>query len=192
MAPAKVRVPPVAGLVRQRVHDHLERVWSHGLGLVVAPAGSGKTTLLASFAAASPDPVAWYRAEGRDESETALLVHLEAAFVAVLPGVDRGWATVEGASRALEGVAAGRILLVIDDLHVLESSPAERALERFIDYLPESLAVLIGTRSEPGFNLSRRRVSGGLLEIGPDDLRFRSWEVERLFREFYDVAVGPE
>ncbi len=72
------------------------------------------------------------------------------------------------------------------------SSPAERALERFIDYLPELLAVLIGTRSEPGFNLSRRRVSGGLLEIGPDDLRFRSWEVERLFREFYDVAVGPE
>jgi DNA-binding SARP family transcriptional activator len=65
-------------------------------------------------------------------------------------------------------------------------------LERFIDYLPASLAVLIGSRSEPAFNLSRRRVSGGLLEIGPDDLRFRSWEVERLFRDFYEVAVGPE
>ena len=52
--------------------------------------------------------------------------------------------------------------------------------------------MLIGSRSEPAFNLSRRRVSGGLLEIGPDDLRFRSWEVERLFRDFYDVAVGPE
>ena len=192
VAPAKVRVPPAAGLVRPRVHDRLERVWDHGLGLVVAPAGSGKTTLLARFAGSSPDPVAWYRAESRDESESALLIHLEAAFVAVLPGVARGWTSVEGASHALEQVAAGRILLVIDDLHVLESSPAERALERFIDYLPASVAVLIGSRSEPGFNLSRRRVSGGLLEIDADDLRFRSWEVERLFRDFYDVAVGPE
>ncbi len=192
VAPAKVRVPVVSGLTRQRVHDRLAGVWDHGLGLVVAPAGSGKTTLLARFAAASTDPVAWYRAEGRDESEAALLQHLEAAFVVILPGVARSWTSVEAASSALEQVAAGRILLVIDDLHVLESSPAERALERFIDYLPAPLAVLIGSRSEPAFNLSRRRVSSGLLEIGPDDLRFRSWEVERLFRDFYDVAVGPE
>ena len=192
VAPAKVRVPAISGLTRQRVHDRLGSVWVHGLGLVVAPAGSGKTTLLAGFAAASPDPVAWYRAESRDESEAALLQHLEAAFALILPGVSRDWTSVEGASRALDQVAAGRILLVVDDLHVLELSPAERALERFIDYLPASLAVLIGSRSEPAFNLSRRRVSGGLLEIGPDDLRFRSWEVERLFRDFYEVAVGPE
>ena len=192
VAPAKVRVPLVPGLVRQRVHDRLARVWDHGVGLVVAPAGSGKTTLLARFAAASPDPVAWYRAESRDESEAALLLHLEAAFVAILPGVARGWTSVEAASSALEQVAAGRILLVIDDVHVLESTPAERALERFIDYRPATLGVLIGSRTEPAFNLSRRRVSGGLLEVGPDDLRFRSWEVERLFRDFYEVAVSPE
>jgi DNA-binding SARP family transcriptional activator len=192
VAPAKVRVPIVSGLTRPRVHERLDAVWTHGLGLVVAPAGSGKTTLLARFAAASADPVAWYRAESRDESEAALLQHLEAAFVAILPGLTRGWTSVEAASRALEQVAAGRILLVVDDLHVLESSPAEQALERFIDYLPASMAVLIGSRSDPAFNLSRRRVSGGLLEIGPDDLRFRSWEVERLFRDFYNEAVGPE
>jgi DNA-binding SARP family transcriptional activator len=182
----------VSGLNRQRVHDRLSNVWNHGLGLVVAPAGSGKTTLLARFAAASPDPVAWYRAESRDESEAALLAHLEAAFTTILPGISRGWTSVEAASKALEQVAAGRILLVIDDLHVLESTPAEQALERFVDYLPAALAVLIGSRTEPAFNLSRRRVSGGLLEVGPDDLRFRSWEVERLFRDFYEVEVGPE
>ncbi len=185
-------MPIIPGLNRQRVHDRLGTVWNHGLGLVVAPAGSGKTTLLARFAAASPDPVAWYRAESRDESEAALLVHLEAAFSVILPGVSRSWTSIEAASTALEQVAAGRVLLVIDDLHVLESTPAEQALERFVDYLPATLAVLIGSRTEPAFNLSRRRVSGGLLEVGPDDLRFRSWEVERLFRDFYEVAIGPE
>jgi DNA-binding SARP family transcriptional activator len=185
-------VPAVAGMARPRVDDRLSAVWQHGLGLVIAPAGSGKTTLMARFAAASPDPVAWYRAEGRDQSEAALLQHLEAALLAILPGLGRGWTSVEAASRALEQLAAGRILLVVDDAHTLEGSTAEGALERFIDYAPPSLAVIIGSRSEPAFNLSRRRVSGSLLEIGPEDLRFRSWEVERLFRDFYAESVGPE
>ncbi len=36
------------------------------------------------------------------------------------------------------------------------------------------------------------RVSGALLEIGSEDLRFRSWEVERLFRDFYREPLPPE
>src|SRR5205807_5764809 len=49
-----------------------------------------------------------------------------------------------------------------------------------------------GSRAVPGFNLSRLRVSGALLEIGSEDLRFRSWEVERLFRDFYQEPLPPE
>ena len=44
----------------------------------------------------------------------------------------------------------------------------------------------------PRFNLSRLRVSGDLLEIGPEHLRFRSWEVERLFRDFHGEPLPPE
>src|SRR5205807_10361636 len=74
----------------------------------------------------------------------------------------------------------------------LEDSPAELALERLIDYAPPSITFLIGSRALPGFNLSRLRVSGALLEIGSEDLRFRSWEVERLFRDFYREPLPPE
>ena len=31
-----------------------------------------------------------------------------------------------------------------------------------------------------------------MAEIGPDDLRFRSWEVDRLFRELYDRPLPPD
>ena len=44
----------------------------------------------------------------------------------------------------------------------------------------------------PRFNLSRLRVSGQLTELSGDDLRFRSWEVERLFRDFYEEPLPPE
>ena len=43
----------------------------------------------------------------------------------------------------------------------------------------------------PSINLPRLRVSGELLELGPDDLRFRAWEVEQLFRDVYHDPVLP-
>ena len=99
---------------------------------------------------------------------------------------------MEDAVSGLEAALATNVLLIVDDLHTLTGSPAEAAFERFIDYAPPAVAVLAGSRTHPAFNLSRRRVSGELMEIGVDDLRFRSWEVERLFRDFYDDALRPD
>ncbi len=192
VVPAKVRAPRVRWLPRERLDKLLPELWAHRLALVVAPAGSGKTTLLAGWAAMADHPVAWYRAESTDGSEAALVACLEAACAAAVPNLPRGWTSVEDAAAALELAISTNTLLIVDDLHTLTGSPAEAAFERFIDYAPPTLAVLVGSRTVPPFNLSRRRVSGALLEIGVDDLRFRSWEVERLFRDFYDDALRPD
>src|SRR6195256_5906134 len=189
---AKVLIPQVQSLARERVDALLARIWQHRVGLVVAPAGSGKSTLLAGFAASATVPVAWYRAESWDAKTTTLLSHLQSAFTSALGPIPEGWDSVETAARALETWPGRRALLVIDDLHTLEDSPAELALERLIDYPPPNITFLIGSPGLPGFNVSRLRVSGALLEIGSEDLRFRSWEVERLFRDFYREPLPPE
>jgi DNA-binding SARP family transcriptional activator len=189
---AKVRVPRVTALVRERLNDAFERVWEHGLGLVVAPAGSGKTTALAQFAAALDVPVAWYRAEAAEADPRQLLAYLERALTAALGPLEPGWDTLEKAVAALERWPGRRALLVVDDLHVLAGSEGERVLGRLMDYAPPSLTVLIGSRSAPRLNLSRRRLAGALFELGADDLRFRSWEVEHLFHHFYREPLPPE
>src|SRR6266508_1929209 len=189
---AKVRVPRVTALVRERLNDAFERVWEHGLGLVVAPAGSGKTTALAQFAAALDVPVAWYRAETAEADPRQLLAYLERALTAALGPLEAGWDTLEKAVAALERWPGRRALLVVDDLHVLAGSEGERVLGRLMDYAPLSLTVLIGSRSAPRLNLSRRRLAGALFELGADDLRFRSWEVEHLFHHFYREPLPPE
>lgn len=189
---AKVLIPQVPSLARERIDVLLNRIWQHRVGLVVAPAGSGKSTLLAGFASSQRVPVAWYRAESWDAKTATFLSHLHSAFTAGLGALPNGWNSVETAARALETWNGRRALLVIDDLHTLEDSPAEESLERLIDYAPSNITFLIGSRSLPGFNLSRLRVSGSLLEIGSEDLRFRSWEVERLFRDFYREPLPPE
>ncbi len=188
----KLRVPHLDTLPRERLHALLAPVWHQRVALVVAPAGSGKTSLLTGFARSASVPVAWYRAESWDGHEATLVRHLEQALTAALPGIPAGWETIEDSAAALETWEGGAALLVIDDLHHLEGSQAEAALERLIEYAPPWLAVLAGSRVQPGFNLSRWRVSGRLLEVGADDLRFRSWEVERLFRDFYGAQIPPQ
>jgi len=187
---AKLRVPRADALPRERLDDLLSGLWSRRLGLVVAPAGSGKSTLLARFAAIAGVPVAWYRPETWDGAEDVFLGYLEAALRGALGDLPGGWRSVEDAARALQTWPGPRVLLVVDDLHTLEATPAEAALERLLDYAP-SLHLLAASRVLPRFNLPRLRVSGGLLEIGGDDLRFRSWEVERLFRDFYQDPLPP-
>src|SRR5712691_2866835 len=188
---AKLRVPASESYGLVRLDALMNRFWGRRLGLVVAPAGSGKTTLLSRFASTARAPVAWYRSESWDASQNHLLRHLEEAFVGIIGPHSRPWASVEDAIAALDGWSGERLLLVIDDLHSIARTPAEAALERFIDYAPPSLLTVIASRSQPAFNLSRLRVSGTLAEISGDDLRFRSWEVENLFRDFYQQPLPP-
>jgi DNA-binding SARP family transcriptional activator len=188
----KVRVPDVPSMGLDRLDARLDTVWNHRLGLVVAPAGSGKTSLLARFAARAPGPVGWYRAEGWDSDEAALVRHLEAALAATMPGIRRRWTDVADVANAVAAWRGERILLVVDDLHTLDATAAEAALERLVEYAPQQLTVLVASRMPPRFNLPRLRVSGQLLELSGEDLRFRSWEVERLFRDFYGEPLPPE
>lgn len=191
MLGAKIRVPRVKALARERLDEVLGRVWSHRLSLVVAPAGSGKTTLLAQFATAAGVPVAWYRAEPADASADAAVAHLEHTLVSAL-GVAGGWRTVDDAIEAIDGWDGDRALIAVDDLHALWGTEAEATLERLLAHLPPGVAMVAATRRAPGFNLSRLRVSGELFEVGPEDLRFRSWEVERLFLDFYGEPLRPD
>jgi DNA-binding SARP family transcriptional activator len=194
VVPAKVRVPVLAALPRERLEARLGEAFGKRLALVVAPAGSGKTTLLARFAATSGAPVAWYRAESWDADEHSFVQHLEASLSAAMPGLDGGWRTVEDAARDLEAAAGtppAPVLLVIDDFYYLEDTPAEAAFGRFVDYAPPWLAIVLATRVAPGLNLSRLRLADELLEVGTDDLRFRAWEVEQLFRDVYHDPVPP-
>lgn len=187
---AKVRPPRDNSMPVERLDGLLDSVRDHRLALLIAPAGSGKSASLARLAARFPGSVGWYRAEPWDRDVESILRHMQASLAQTLrPGPK--WQTVEQAVDALESLVAP-VLVVIDDLHGLQGTDAERGLERLIEHAPAALSFAIGSRVQPGFNLPRWRVSGQVLEIGADHLRFRSWEVERLFRHHYHEPLAPE
>ena len=185
---AKIRPPRVFAWERRHLSEQLSQAWKVPLTLVVAPAGSGKTTALAQFAEAAPGSgrlAAWHVAERADGQASAVLRHLDAAVARACSMSARGWATVEDAAETLDLWSGPDIALIVDDLHALEGTPGEAALEQLIRYLPPAVHVIGASRRTPAFNLSRLRVSEQLIEVGPDDLRFRAWEADRLFRDHY-------
>ena len=186
----KLRVPEVMGLARERLEKPLLEGKPTALDVVVAPAGCGKTTLLSRVAAASCVPVGWYRITADDATEHRLVDHLAEALSGLMEiGSANSIAELLG---VLDHWSGSGGLLILDDLHEIAESPAEKALERFISLRPRRLQLICGSRRMPEVNVPRIRVSGSFREIGSDDLRFRSWEVEELFASVYQQPLRPE
>ena len=130
-------------------------------------------------------------AEPSDASPARLLAGLCAACERALGQLPPGpRMTADDLCRLLEQVDEP-LVLCLDDLHVLRGTASETELERLIAHLPPGVRILAATRRRPDINLSRLLVAGDLLELHPDDLRFRSWEVEELFRDIYGEPLPP-
>ncbi len=179
-------------LERQRLEQPILNGDGPSLITIVAPAGSGKTTLLARVAAANPLPVAWYLAAPEDTSEPAFVANLSRALSHAVPLRPQPAWTVEDIVSSVAASADGAVQLIIDDAHVLNGTPAQAALERFLRLRPSQLRVTVGSRRPLGINAPRLLVSGTLLELDNDSLRFRYWEVEELFRRVYEEPLSPE
>ena len=197
----KVRRPDLRGLVRERLDRRTAALADSAphpvsVGLVLGPPGSGKTTLLSHIAGAATDAAAWYRVGTEDDDEIALTRHIGHTLGAALgkPGLitSAGPGRIANLVRALDDPAIGSVQLIIDDLHEITGTPAERALESFISLRPRRIRVVLGSRRAPRINTSRMLVSGDLMQLDGDDLRFRSWEVEQLFRAVYATPLSPE
>ncbi|MFD1324070.1 BTAD domain-containing putative transcriptional regulator [Micromonospora sonneratiae] len=151
--------------------------------LVVAPAGWGKTTLLAQYASAFAGPVNWLRIEASDVGSERLAESIQATLSGHAGTDPHDPVSPAGPSRSL---------LVIDDLHLIDGSAAERALlQRALDLAGPHCQVVIGSRRMPDLNLSRHELSE-LGIIDAEQLRFRAWEVERLLREIYQEPLPAD
>lgn len=196
----KVRRPVLRGLVRDRLERRLADLRTSAREgsclLVLAPPGSGKTTLLSQVTDGEGHPVAWYRASSEDGDELSLTRHLGYALGSALgdPVIIEGAATgrIVDLLRRLDRPDVSAVQLVVDDLHEIIGTPAEAALETFIRLRPRRIRIALGSRRQPGLNASLLLVSGELIMVDGEDLRFRSWEVEQLFRAVYDAPLSPE
>ena len=159
--------------------------------LVCAGAGSGKTVLLHSWAATLTEPVAWVTVERDEHDAQRFWLQLIDALAdaagddvveRVTPGPSfAGAAVVERLVNQLEQLEQP-LVIVIDDLHELESQDARKWLELLLGRVPPRLRVVLATREDPGLGLHRLLLAGGLTELRGPDLRFSLDEARALLR----------
>jgi DNA-binding SARP family transcriptional activator len=185
-APALAR-----SLRRGRMLDQLVPIDTYRLGLVVAPAGYGKSTLLDQLTELVRAAHVWFGPDHVEADEPALL----GALASLLPpavAATTSWQDVDEAVETLDQRLMQPSLLLVDNLHELSGTPVADAILRLVGRLPSRLTVVLASRRPPDLDVTKLRLSGGLVEITADDLRFRPWEVERLFRDHYRSAITPE
>ncbi len=204
--------PPRPELVpRPRLIERLNAGLDRKLTLISAPAGFGKTTLVSEWVTDSNRPVAWISLDEGDNDPTCFLAYFIAALQTLALSADRT-SEVEGveadigkgALSALQSpqpppteavltllineVAAipDRIVLVLDDYHLIETQAIHNALTFLLEHLPPQMHLVIATRDDPQLPLSRLRVRGQLTELRATDLRFTPAEAA----EFLNARVG--
>lgn len=199
----KLILPPLRDkrVLRGRLLDRLDGVFSVPLTLVCAPAGYGKTTLLVDWAHRCPLPVVWLTLDAGENDAprflnylilTLQLLHPElgksAQVTMNLPGAD----TFESGLRLLINDLAGLsapTVLVLDDYHWIEAEAIHQALAYLIDHLPPSLHLILSSRVEPPIRLARLRARSAVLELRALDLSFRQDEIEYFLNQVMELNL---
>ena len=176
---------------RDALFERLSAPEGAGVALVCAPAGSGKTVLLQSWieAAGLEDRAGWVSVERGERDAQRFWLSVIEALAGAVGVVQRvapaptfnGRAVVDQVLTDLESLEDPGVL-VIDDLHELDSDEALEWLEVFLASLRWGVRVVLATREDPRLGLHRLRLSGQLTDLRAPDLRFSMPEMVELLR----------
>lgn len=170
------------------------------LVLVSAPAGYGKTTFLSAWARRTRASVGWVSLDPGDREPIRFWSCVLAALDRCDPDMAQRSLRALRTGASIEQVVVPELLdalagvektfLVLDDYHEVSSPGLDAGLRLFLRALPANVTIVVATRHDPLFALTRLRASGQLVEIRQRDLRFDVDETASWFKELLDIDVS--
>lgn len=214
----KYCVPPqrAAWVPRPRLIARLDAGLERKLILVSAPAGFGKTTLLCEWirhvrSLESPQAradFAWLSLDEGDNDASRFLSYLARALQPIHPSI----AETELADlRAVQPPAipgflnrlinalderqqaapdGSRLVLVLDDYHLITAEPVHRCLVYLLDHLPARMHLVVAARADPPLSLARLRARGQVLELRAAELRFSREETCEFLNRIMGLSLS--
>jgi len=186
------------------------------LTLISAPAGFGKTTLVTDWLqshwlqsqgddSSFPFLMGWLSLDEGDNDAVRFLTYLITALNRI-PGLET--AIGNDALQMLQSpqpppleailiavineisMATAKIVLVLDDYHLIDSPQVHANLNFLIENLPSQLHLVITTREDPPLQISRLRARGLLTELRAHDLRFKSEETAKFLNQVMGLNLS--
>ena len=192
---SKLLPPPVRpGTVRRpSLLDRLANGDPRRIVSMVAPPGYGKTTLLSQWAGRSDLAFAWVSVDERDNDPKVLLTYVTEALDAVEPVGEAVFDALASPGSSVAGSVVprlgsafmsmnARVVLVLDDVHLLHNRECRSALSVLADHVPAGSRLVLAGRGKPPLRVARLRAEGRILEIGAADLSLTPDEAAALLR----------
>ena len=215
LAPPRLRSPLVP---RDQLLARLDEGLEHKLTLVSAPAGFGKTTLVAEWIERAHEPqknlersnlelsnsVAWVSLDSNDNDPVRFWRYFLTACNAFHPEISNTALKLLSGSQQppFEAVLtafinelarlSGKRVIVLEDYHVIDSRQINDMLAFLLDYLPDTLHIIMLTRSDPPLPLARLRAQNELNELRAADLRFSLPEVQAFLQQTVSLPISPD
>ena len=193
---------------RSRLYSNLNKILQPGqkLAVISAPAGFGKTTFISQWLRSIPGSyrVGWYSVDEKDNTLPRFFSYIVAALRNADPLIGTGFMEEVEAHPELRSdeliaytvnqvaESSNNIVLIIDDVHFINSSEINKALETLIEHMPANLRVILAGRVDPPIPLSRWRARGQLIEIRTPDLRFTQNETGNLIRQSANLLTTED
>jgi LuxR family maltose regulon positive regulatory protein len=182
--------------------------WVHVIGRVSPPITAiGKATPPLAVAPGPPIRAGWLSLDESDNDPA----HFLAYFIAALSRVEGIEATIgERALGMLQSpqpppseailtslinevaTVPDRIILVLDDYHLIEAQLIPDALSFLLEHLPVNMHLVIATREDPYLPLARLRARGQLTELRAADLRFTPDEAATFLNQVMGLSLSAE
>ncbi|MVW77277.1 LuxR C-terminal-related transcriptional regulator [Pseudomonas xionganensis] len=181
--------PLAQGLLRQELVDLLACSERYALTLLLAPAGSGKSTLLDHWRAACPHAVVHYPLQAADNQALCFFRRLGERIRRQFGAFDTSWFNPVGAvageqlgEQLLEALASLQqpLYIVLDDFQCIDEPLILEVLAGLLERLPSHIRLILASRKQPGFSLTRLQLDNRLLCIGQQDLRLCAEQIQRL------------
>ncbi len=208
----KFNIPPtgVKFVRRQRLSRILDEglVQTAPLILVCGPAGYGKTTLVSEWLQTSPEippgQFAWLTLESGDDDLARFLTYFVTAIQRIRPGFGEGVLKMLQTHKPQPPAVLatliinelsevpGRLILILDDYHLLTAQPIQSFMTFLVDHQPPQLALVLATRSDPALPLARLRARGQLVELRQDALCFLPEEGVEFANQTMGLALSPQ
>jgi LuxR family transcriptional regulator, maltose regulon positive regulatory protein len=202
-----IPVPQAQWIDRERLVARLNAGLEnhHRLTLISASAGAGKSSLLAEWAATEPAMVGWVSLDSEDNDPIRFWTYCLAAIQVRCK--NRVQTLIEALQspqppvilpflneivNQLASLPVEKLVLVLDDYHVIDTQSIHDSLGYFVDHIPPNIHLVIATRSDPPLPLHRWRGRGQLTEIRFDDLRFTLMETQLFLTERMKLDLNFE
>jgi len=172
--------------------------------LVTAPTGFGKTTLISMWIASRDFPTVWVTLDEYDNDPARFWTYVCSALRTFDSSLGKTTLSTLATPQlpSFQNLLLPLIndltrlreahILVLDEFHVISSAQIIDGLSYLIQHLPETLHVVLISRSEPSLPLGILRARDELMDITAADLRFDVSETKTFLHKALSLNISPE